>query len=166
MITNALKGYHSTTSMASYRNSNHSQGSKPVPLWGSTADSSTMPPWEGGIAMLPNLSNQSNSSSFTMSSYDGPSTPVYGYDQDIYTTAAKVDSGYQEQYSSSTVRYHGSQRQPRHTPSTLGWLPDCEWVKLYTFIVKKGHEPYLQLQSGCDVTSITPETVYLDPAPR
>jgi len=49
----------------------------------------------------------------------------------------------------------------RATPTTLGWMPDTQLPKLYTFVLKKD-EQYLELKPGYDVTEETPQRVYLD----
>jgi len=49
----------------------------------------------------------------------------------------------------------------RATPTTLGWMPDTQLPKLYTFVLKKD-EQYLELKPGYEVTEETPQRVYLD----
>jgi len=50
----------------------------------------------------------------------------------------------------------------RATPTTLGWTPDTPLPKLYKFWLKKNVEPYLELLPHWEVTSQTPQRVYLD----
>jgi hypothetical protein len=49
----------------------------------------------------------------------------------------------------------------RYTPRTLGWTHGTELLKLYSFVVPKGKEPYFELQ-GWTPTTETPSKVYLD----
>ena len=51
----------------------------------------------------------------------------------------------------------------RQTPRSLGWPPDFPTLELYSFVIIKGEEPYLKLQSRMTITPDTPEIVYLDP---
>jgi hypothetical protein len=114
----------------------------------------------GGVELLPTYSNQSNNTSFTESPRDAT---MSNYNKP-YDICPEVDS-------SATPPPHASasystRTRTRETPSTLGWLPDCEWIKLYTFIIKKGEDPYLQLQTEYAETEVTPKIVYLDPPPK
>jgi len=54
------------------------------------------------------------------------------------------------------------QPETRHTPSSLGWPPGTDFVKLYKFFVPKGKLPYFQLQERYTPTSQTPQRVHLD----
>ena len=145
--------------------------------WWSSA--SRMVP-RGGADMIVTLSDQSTHStrseysdatdlsvpSATMSSsYDEPSmldyerenSPAYMTE---YSVASSISPGSLGQsYPASFSRF---EHERRETPSTLGWAQDSVLVELYTFIVNKGKEPYLQLQSEYRVTGETPQRVYLD----
>jgi hypothetical protein len=138
----------------------------------------------GGADMVVTLSDQSTHStrsgysdatdlsvpSATMSSsYDEPSMFDYeGENSPAYTTeysaASSISPGsFGQSYPASFGRHeHEHREKHRETPSTLGWAQDSVLVKLYTFIVNKGREPYLQLQSEYRVTKETPQKVYLD----
>jgi hypothetical protein len=53
-------------------------------------------------------------------------------------------------------------QQVRHTPSTLGWVPNTELMNLYTFVAVRGKEPYFELPPIWTETQQTPHRVYLD----
>lgn len=105
-------------------------------------------------------SNQSNNTSFTESPRDATMSN-YNKPYDIYSEGDSSETPPPHAPASYSTR-----TRTRETPSTLGWLPDCEWIKLYTFIIKKGEDPYLQLQTGYAETEVTPKIVYLDPPPK
>ena len=129
----------------------------------------------GGTAMAWNLSDQSSSSRTSdgntysigspgAMSLDGYSPGYYGsssYTTDYananfsVATSDKPTTTAQYPYS----RYHETVRV---TPKSLGWTPDTQMIQLYDFVVIKGEEPYLDLLSGCNITSQTPQRVYLD----
>ena len=48
------------------------------------------------------------------------------------------------------------------TPATLGWVPDTDLMKLYTFFAPKAHRAYFELRQEYEETSETPLRVYLD----
>lgn len=56
-------------------------------------------------------------------------------------------------------------KNPRPTPSTLGWKDSKILENLYKFVVTKGKEPYFELLPTCITTSDFPARIYLD-APR
>jgi hypothetical protein len=163
------------------------QGSKPryIPRqntsWWPPASRMAM---RGGTAMIVTLSDQSThsnrsgysdatdqsfpSATTMSSSYD--ETPVFDYEPGNspsylsgYSAPSSFNPGSFGQISSASFGQFEHER--RETPSTLGWAKDSVLVQLYTFIVMRGKEPYLELQSSYRVTSETPERVYLD-APR
>lgn len=49
------------------------------------------------------------------------------------------------------------------TPTSLGWSPETELLRLYKLIVPKGKEPYLELLPGYTIHQNTPQQVFLDP---
>jgi hypothetical protein len=104
--------------------------------------------------MLATLSDQStHSTRLGYSDTTNLSTPP--------TTIPPVYDGHSlGQTSSASPGRHCHDR--RETPSTLGWAQDSVLVKLYTFVVMKGKESYLELQSDYRVTPETPGRVYLD----
>jgi hypothetical protein len=54
-------------------------------------------------------------------------------------------------------------RQPKHTPSTLGWTLQTQILGLYKFVVGKGErQTYFELIEGAQPTNMTPLRVYLD----
>jgi hypothetical protein len=63
---------------------------------------------------------------------------------------------------SSPASFDWYEYERRETPSSLGWNEDDALVVLYNFVVTKGKEPYLELQSSSRVTDMTPQRVYLD----
>jgi hypothetical protein len=65
-----------------------------------------------------------------------------------------------QQFDSSMGYFQ--QTEPKHTPSSLGWPPGTDFVKLYKFIVQKGKLPYFQLREKWTPTYETPQKVYLD----
>lgn len=55
-----------------------------------------------------------------------------------------------------------SQSEIIHTPASLGWRRGTEPLKIYTFIVGQGSEPFFELLPQCSPTHETPSRVYLD----
>jgi len=84
------------------------------------------------------------------------------YDDDYAPTSISSDV-LQDVYSTND---HTHSSDPggtsRATPTTLGWTPDTSFPKLYKFWCKKNIEPYLELLPHFEVTSQTPQRVYLD----
>lgn len=92
--------------------------------------------------------------------YEMSNSPIYGA---IYSASSSFSPGSYSQTSQASFGRREYER--RETPSTLGWTKDYVLVELYNFVVIKGKEPYLELQTHYSVTAETPERVYLD-SPR
>jgi hypothetical protein len=67
-----------------------------------------------------------------------------------------------QQYDSSLTGHYSQSENVRYTPSSLGWTHGTELLRLYTFVVPKGLEPYLDLLQDWTPTYETPFRVYLD----
>jgi hypothetical protein len=68
-------------------------------------------------------------------------------------------------YYSQSFEYQEHSPTPsftRSTPRTLGWEPDSSLLGCYDFFAPEGGEPYWELRQGSDLTSETPQRVYLD----
>jgi len=115
------------------------------------------------------LDRQSNASSTSQVSYSSenclssiptsPETmysPKYEYPNNNLTT---------QQYDSSLPGHYSQSENVRYTPSYLGWTHGTELLKLYTFVVPKGQDPYLELGNWTP-TYETPLRVYLDQPTR
>jgi len=95
-------------------------------------------------------------SSATTVSYESTSPSAYDFG-DPYPSYAYAEP--------STPSYQpGSNRSglSAYTPSIVGWSPESPLIELYHFVVPKGRDPYLQLNSQFTPTAETPERVYLD----
>lgn len=66
-------------------------------------------------------------------------------------------------FDTSNSEHHPQKDSMKETPSTLGWRPDTHLLSLYTFVVARGREPYLELLTGFNAGVRTPKRVYLDP---
>lgn len=139
----------------------------------------------GSAEMMVTLSDQSNHStrsgytdttdlsipslSTMSSSYDDP-LPMFDYETGnspsyvpVYSAASSFEAGsYGQKSPTSFSRYEPERRE---TPTSLGWAKDSVLLELYSFVVVKGKEPYLELLPSYVVTGETPERVYLD-APK
>jgi hypothetical protein len=69
-------------------------------------------------------------------------------------------------YSLNTQPYDPSQfpqsENVKYTPSSLGWTHGTKLLSLYSFVVPKGQDPYLDLIEEWTPTYETPLRVYLD----
>jgi hypothetical protein len=80
----------------------------------------------------------------------------------VYASCESQDSG----FCSQLVEAPEDSTDTTFTnPTTvaLGWMPDTELGKLYTFLAPKGQQPYFQLRQEYKATPETPQRVYLDP---
>ncbi|KAI9647801.1 hypothetical protein NHQ30_004189 [Ciborinia camelliae] len=136
--------------------------------------SQTPAPVMGGWAMNRNYSDQSSTSTQSRSSRDfyspASSSSPMSYDLNIPQSPQYYDDGYSQGYNNYTAASPGLERSLsshstsiKSTPSSLGWLPETELLKLYKLIVPKGKEPYLELLPGYQVCYNTPQLVFLDP---
>jgi hypothetical protein len=69
-------------------------------------------------------------------------------------------------YSLNTQLYDPGQfpqsENVKYTPSSLGWTHGTKLLSLYSFVVPKGKDPYLDLLEDWTPTYETPLRVYLD----
>lgn len=123
-------------------------------------------PQYGSAAMHRNYSDDSANSRYTTGSspntamsYSTPS-PNYTYETSYtnYLEDPVVEPRYEQELPNRQRSHH-----QRATPMSLGWKPDTDLWKLYSFVVKKGREPHLELLSEWTATYDTPQRVYLDP---
>jgi hypothetical protein len=111
------------------------------------------------------LSNDSSISegSFSSNYLSPPTSPL---DNMSYSTTNYVYESHefsqQQQFDSSPLTGQLLPESVKYTPTLLGWTHNTELVKLYTFIVPKSREPYLQLREKWTPTYETPNRVYLD----
>jgi len=104
----------------------------------------------------------------------GPPVPTTldSLDSNKYKTALDSDLS-QEEYGYENTRtpqkypfltpFYTQSEGMRHTLASLGWNRDTELLKLYTFIVPKGREPFFKLLEKWSPTYETPSRVHLDP---
>jgi hypothetical protein len=108
------------------------------------------------------LDRQSNASSMSYSSNNCLSLPPSPLESKLDYDNNSL--ALQQYDSSLTTPYLGQPESIKHTPSSLGWGRGTDLVKLYTFNVHKGKEPYFQLRDEWTPTPQTPSRVYLDQA--
>jgi hypothetical protein len=77
------------------------------------------------------------------------------------TSRPTVDESYTDANFEKAFE-EGSTSRP--TASSLGWTMNSPNVRLYSFRVRKGKEPYFELKSPFAPTSETPGKIYLDHA--
>lgn len=136
--------------------------------------SPTQAPAMGGWAMKRNYSDQSSTSTQSRSSGDFyssvSSSPSMSYDLNTSQSPQYYDDSYSQGYNNYTAVSPTLERSLsshsssiKSTPSSLGWSPETELLRLYKLIVPKGKEPYLELLPGYQVCYNTPQQVFLDP---
>ncbi|CAD6444705.1 dedf643d-e780-4689-a075-725ca4ab91fb [Sclerotinia trifoliorum] len=134
----------------------------------------TPPPAIEGLAMSRNYSNQSSISTQSRSSEDFylpiSSSSSMSFDWNVSDSSQHHDDGYNQGYNNYTTASHSLERSlsshsnfMKATPSSLGWAPESELLRLYKFIVPKGKEPHLELRQGYQICFNVPQRVYLDP---
>ena len=120
----------------------------------------------GTSSMLWDSSNNSSSSGTrSLMSISGPAYETsydYHHGDTSYVTSYEHPFKQDQTYGPFTTKYQTQSDADRPTPSKLGWKPDAQLWKLYTFVVRRGQEPYLQLLPGGEETVVTPQRVYLD----
>lgn len=126
--------------------------------------------------MSRNYSDQSSISTQSRSSEDSY-LPIFrsayasmSFDLNGSDSSQHHDDGYNQGYNNYTTASHNLERSlsshsnsMKATPSSLGWAPESELLRLYKFIVPKGKEPYLELLQGYQICFNVPQRVYLDP---
>lgn len=145
-----------------------------------SANNVPISPPEGGQAMRWTQSNESNNSakSIYAESFSTPGTspgpvmsiagsPPQGVPHNSVNTFSDrtegfYDYGYYNSPAPPVDIKLESHPQTRHTPSSLGWLPNTDLVKLYKFEPRKGKEPYFELLPQWTETEECPHRVYLD----
>jgi hypothetical protein len=104
----------------------------------------------------------------------GPPVPTTldSLDSNKYKTALDSDLSQEEYGYGNTLTpqkypfltpFYTQSEGMRHTLASLGWNRDTELLKLYTFIVPNGREPFLELLPQWSPTYETPSRVHLDP---
>jgi hypothetical protein len=100
----------------------------------------------------------------TMSPY-GTSPQPYEYDQNYTLSSQPVRNVSYSSYRKpeNCVGQLAENVLPsRHTPSSLKWRLNSDLLKLYSFIVTRGKEPYFELLPRWTATQATPQIVHLD----
>ena len=122
-------------------------------------------------ASSPGPSHSSPNTDYTaMSSYGNSPGPVLyeNYDNNYTSTAHPSDNSNYGPCSTptpSTTPRFGNNLQARNTPSSLGWLPETHFLKLYKFVICKAREDHhFELLAPYAATLQTPLRVYLDSA--
>jgi len=124
----------------------------PNGTYGSSASSVIEPSSDWEIPLLQMSSNYSNPNNTYMSYFDKESLQ-WEEPSTRYPMGSGPSSGGTGQDDHSAIR---------HTPSSLGWTPDAQFLNLYQFVFGRGKEQYFQLQPPHIVTDKTPSRVYLD----
>lgn len=161
------------------------QGSRLTPSYQSGAVWGTDPTvpradFEGGANMEWTSSTDSSQTAYSHDSFSStgatPNTdyatmPPYktehhSFQHNHYTTDAQLADNYgydTSRNSGSYVRHPVQGSEPtRHTPSSLGWPPGTDFLKLYSFLVTRREEPRFELLHNWTPTRSTPRVVYLD----
>lgn len=105
------------------------------------------------------MTRYSPSSPRTPMSYDHPSEYLTPYSAVSYSAQSSAVS-----YTTPRLSDPGQVLNERQTPTTLGWMPNTDLVKLYKLMVAKGEEAHLELLSQWSETKETPRIVYLEKA--
>ena len=125
----------------------------------------------GGEKMNRGYSDQSASTRYSDSTSSSSSTNMSYNSSPIFVDYETFPSGYHDadynagSFGSPSLLTSDSYEAHQHlrcTPSSLGWLPGTELIKLYAFVVGKSKEPFLELLPNWTVTYETPRIVYLD----
>ncbi|ATZ53269.1 hypothetical protein BCIN_09g01430 [Botrytis cinerea B05.10] len=100
-----------------------------------------------------------------------PSSPSMSFDLNASHLPQYYDGGYNQEYNNYTTASYSIERSSSNqshslkaTPTSLGWSPETELLRLYKLIVPKGKEPYLELLPGYKIHQNTPQQVFLDPS--
>ncbi|KAF7861507.1 hypothetical protein EAF04_008070 [Stromatinia cepivora] len=123
--------------------------------------------------MSRNYSDQSSISTQSRSSedFDLPifSSASMSFGSNASDSPQYYDDGYNQGYNNYRTASHSLERSLsshsnsiKATPSSLGWAPESELLRLYKFIVPKGKEPYLELLPGYQICDNMPQHVFLD----
>ncbi|KAF7933820.1 uncharacterized protein EAE98_003529 [Botrytis deweyae] len=126
------------------------------------------------VLMSRNYSDQGSISTQSGSSREfyspAPSSPSMSFDLNPSHLPQYYDDGYNQGYNNYTTASYSMERSSSNqshslkaTPSSLGWSPETELLRLYKLIVPKGKEPYLELLPGYTIHQDTPQQVFLDP---
>ncbi|QSZ36788.1 hypothetical protein DSL72_006671 [Monilinia vaccinii-corymbosi] len=176
MYMTAHRTNPSTSLLSTMYSSSFNQDSRPRQyldqnrLWPSPTPASAM----GGWAMNRNYSDQSSASTQSRSSGDFYSpistSSSMSHELNISKSPQYHDDAYSQDYNNYTPSSPGLESglsshnsSIKLTPSSLGWPPDTEFLRLYKLIVPKGKEPYLELLPGYQACYNRPQQVFLDP---
>jgi len=107
------------------------------------------------------LSNASSVSEMSTSSSNGLSSMPPSPDT-MYSPKFEFNPLNTQPYDLSLPGRYSQSENVTYTPSSLGWTYGTELLRLYTFVVPKGQEPYLELLENRVPTYETPFRVFLD----
>lgn len=90
--------------------------------------------------------------------------PADNWSQPSSQTSGNINPGYPQDFHGSINQHSYLSEHPeeRYTPNSLGWVRNSDLLKKYQLIIRKGKEPFLQLESQSHVTADTPAKVYFD----
>jgi hypothetical protein len=115
----------------------------------------------GGEPLDRQLSNASSVSEMSTSSSNGLSSMPPSPDT-MYSPKFEFNPLNTQPYDLSLPGCYSQSENVTYTPSSLGWTYGTELLRLYTFVVPKGQEPYLELLENRVPTYETPFRVFLD----
>jgi hypothetical protein len=115
--------------------------------------------WQGGMHALYHAWERRNNAIEIKNLF---MTPGGSVDQQIFALPTLGRTNCKQTRDIGLQNHNPLSENVRHTPSSLWWTYRTEILKLYTFVVPKGQEPYLELLEHWTPTYEAPFRVYLD----